>query len=1555
MKKSVKLLRALICLFVCASIFVTVAPMNTLAAGMMRIIIDDTVYDKVRTDMGVLDVTHWHYDSSEDKLTLKNFGSKEKPQTKIFLYPYSGNMTVELQGDNYITVSGSTAFIAVGNITFVGDGTLTVVANDSACIYSEYGVSITQGVNLNLTGVTGITSIRDTYINTTGTINITTMEKAINAAGNVDIYGGDLNFECYDGIYSSAGNIYICGGTTDVEITSRRYALWVIGAENYFEYSPNGTLVLGDNKAQAKAATQYNKEKYMRLKFTGLPQLGVPRRLYWDDTQIAEGIYNPVGRWSPVKNASAYKVTLYMYNSGVYYPKMTATTEGLSFNFGLYITNSMRYYFTVQALGDGVEYVDGLESERTSQAYYPNGDLSSRYYITLPESNYYTITPESGKAFVEHGDDYVFTLDVDPAYSQSEVLVWALSKTVDENGKEQDVKTRVFLQHGKYTIRNVTTNVTVIVGDMSLNTYTVTLPESDAFTIYPLPDYSTTVNDGDDFAFSIELAEIYQGSNIKVYVDGELLTPKFGIIYTISNIKSNKIVAVTGLIRDEYDVSFKMVDGTVISSQIFAHGSFVAEPEPPAPAEGLTFVGWTYANGDPYNFKQPVSGVTDIYARYEPEKQDDVYLISNLETLKWFRDEVNFGNCAINARLTADIDLNSGKYTVTDGAAVFDDGVENWLPIGGYDYTNQEDYVRFYTGKFDGNNHTISGVYISCDAMASDASYLGVFGILGNNSSVTNLNVKNSYLSGYSCIGGIAGKSYGVISGCTSDATLKGYESVGGIVGETSDDVEKCTNNGSVTVNIYDNSLAGDNAGGIVGRALLVISVTDCENNGSIYSYNRAGGIVGGGKKISIVNCNNNAPVDAVAFAAGIIAYGESCEISNSFNIAPVSGNYASGIISDTPKLVAAYTYNTGDVTANKIGGGFTSFLEEDTTATLKQCYNFGKITAEQIYPITASASVTAEDVYYCQNYYTSTIGTAIPYSWFRSGYLAVTMNKANGASVWSQGEKWPEFAAEGEAEYSIGFSGNGTQASPYIIADETDLYSLSNLVNNVNGYGNKVYSLTADIKISVPSLKNNIEPIGTKSSKFSGKIIGNGHYIDGLNIDTVDEGVGLIGFGYGCIVSDLTVQNSVFKGDEDIGAFVGNLNSGDIFDCSSLNNTVGGNSYVGGIVGAQFGSLSNVKSSSTVSGTKYAGGISGSLLGGTVTLAENRGSVSGDTYVAGICGDNYGDLLNVVNLGSIKAKNIAAGITGENGGTILFSFAYGSVTADTNAAPAIYEDLSETELDTVYYLSGIAPSNGIGVEHNADMFKYGGIAYYMNECGTKTAWAQGENYPVLAESEADAIIYGVSFKCFDELYYFVGTTKGGAAHAPADPVYSGYTFLRWDLFFNQVYSNLTVNAVFEQSGAISFTATSGLGIKNNNGYNIIVGIDPMNKVTVKDFKRYVANTRYDITYEDYETLDENELVFSGMTVSSYNSYGNRTQMAHLVIYGDLSGDGKIGGTDLFILNMIINGLIGKDDISLACYYAGDVNRDGVIDEADYKKLSSYTFGETFIDNTFKK
>lgn len=174
------------------------------------------------------------------------------------------------------------------------------------------------------------------------------------------------------------------------------------------------------------------------------------------------------------------------------------------------------------------------------------------------------------------------------------------------------------------------------------------------------------------------------------------------------------------------------------------------------------------------------------------------YKIGTAEELYWFAGLVNGTlpgvkkDLSANAILTDDIIVNTGVLDPNKDLVSGNDFIE-WIPIG---KSSSDDA---YTGTFDGNGHTISGLYFN----KSNSWYVGLFGCIGAEGKISNVGVSDSYFQSSNCpyIGGVCGSNSGELQNCSNSSTVIGKENeyrIGGVCGYNSGTVKDCKNTGSV-------------------------------------------------------------------------------------------------------------------------------------------------------------------------------------------------------------------------------------------------------------------------------------------------------------------------------------------------------------------------------------------------------------------------------------------------------------------------------------------------------------------------------------------------------------------------------------------------------------------------------------------------------------------------------------------------------------------------------------------------------------------------------------
>ena len=223
------------------------------------------------------------------------------------------------------------------------------------------------------------------------------------------------------------------------------------------------------------------------------------------------------------------------------------------------------------------------------------------------------------------------------------------------------------------------------------------------------------------------------------------------------------------------------------------------------------------------------------------------YQISTAAQLYWFAGLVNgtlsgvTKNPAACAKLMANITVN-GSVLNSDGTINSSkvSGFTAWTPIGYHNSTS--DYV-LYTGTFDGNGKTISGLYFN----NSEKNYVGLFGYSGG--TITNVGIVDSYFYGREFVGGICGLNAGTVKKCYNKCPITSvYNGIGGVCGVNyaGATITNCYNTGSITSDQY-------HIGGICGYNYGKLS--NCYSTGALLKTKGDAGGVCGTNSGSISNC----------------------------------------------------------------------------------------------------------------------------------------------------------------------------------------------------------------------------------------------------------------------------------------------------------------------------------------------------------------------------------------------------------------------------------------------------------------------------------------------------------------------------------------------------------------------------------------------------------------------------------------------------------------------------------------------------------------------------
>ncbi|HUM84161.1 MAG TPA: hypothetical protein PLN48_10355, partial [Lachnospiraceae bacterium] len=474
--------------------------------------------------------------------------------------------------------------------------------------------------------------------------------------------------------------------------------------------------------------------------------------------------------------------------------------------------------------------------------------------------------------------------------------------------------------------------------------------------------------------------------------------------------------------------------GTLVWYQTIGTDSY------PSFSGGTVYCGYYAYDSNGFKTLGYSNGNTEV-GEYEAVTKDSngVYQIANAGQLYSFVEIVNSGaNSAveINAVLTADIDINPSYTFAADGTYSGGTSPRAWTPIGNASYSN--------TGTFDGQNHTVSGVYIN-----GSNNYVGLFGY--NSGTVQNIKLTNSYISGKEYVGGVCGYNNGTLSGSDNTGAVSGTSYyVGGVCGYNNGTLSNSYNTGTVTGTL--NSVGGvcgsngstmtgshntgtvtgtgDSVGGVCGSNETNSKISTCYNTGTVTGKNSVGGVCGSNGS-TMTGSHNTGTVTGTGDSVGGVCGLTSGTLSDNYNTGIVSGksNYVGGVcgqIFRTGTITNCY-YLTGFATdgSNAKQNGVGGNIEGSSTADVA-----GSTTAK-----------TAEQ--------------------FASGEVCWLLNGSTATGVWKQNidngvtsyDASPNFT--GAAVYYVNYAGSydengfGSPANYSNTASTNSIYEPATLNNN--------------------------------------------------------------------------------------------------------------------------------------------------------------------------------------------------------------------------------------------------------------------------------------------------------------------------------------------------------------------------------------------------------------------------------------------------------------------------------------------------------------------------
>lgn len=313
-----------------------------------------------------------------------------------------------------------------------------------------------------------------------------------------------------------------------------------------------------------------------------------------------------------------------------------------------------------------------------------------------------------------------------------------------------------------------------------------------------------------------------------------------------------------------------------------------------------------------------------------PSKLDSCYQISSAEELYGFAAIVNGNMPSMEkdttacGKLTKDIVVNenvldeNGNLNVADTASF-----AQWTPI-----------MKF-RGKFNGNSHKISGLYID----TKEPRYVGLFGLIRPSIDDGIVDIRNLGIEGsFFRAGDYVGAFVGFIEG-------------GSVV-----NIENCYSHSRIESH-------GFAVGGFVGYSLANVQLKTVHNLGPVMGARFIGGLVGylNGQNLKIINAYNMGAITSVAEdpddsydVGGLVGYinaDDELLVENCFNMGPITAAYTLGGIVGSltgTNLLMKTVFNEGtiksfdDYTDFTYVGGLIGY--SGGILTFQNSYNVGSV-----------------------------------------------------------------------------------------------------------------------------------------------------------------------------------------------------------------------------------------------------------------------------------------------------------------------------------------------------------------------------------------------------------------------------------------------------------------------------------------------------------------------------------------------------------------------------------------------------------------------------------
>ena len=257
--------------------------------------------------------------------------------------------------------------------------------------------------------------------------------------------------------------------------------------------------------------------------------------------------------------------------------------------------------------------------------------------------------------------------------------------------------------------------------------------------------------------------------------------------------------------------------------------------------------------------------------------------------------------------------------------------------------------------------------------------------------------------------------------------------------------------------------------------------------------------------------------------------------------------------------------------------------------------------------------------------------------------------------------------------------------------------------------------------------------------------------------------------------------------------------------------NSTGDESYIGGVVGENYGTVADCCNTGAVTGSDGSSGLiasftlTGGVVGfnavGTVTNCRNSGdvtvtdsgSLTDQSRTGGVAGESSeGTIENCYNTGTVTGSSggSTGGVVGDSGANNTIKNCYNTGKVTGSIVGGVAGRNFNGTVTNCYYLTGEGyPGTGIGNDDGTaskvedkekGAFESGEVAYLLNGDDADTPWHQNINkgtpdgYPVLdALDPGHGIVYQTSDGGYTNIEPEPSWPTGGDSYDDSEPTYS--------------------------------------------------------------------------------------------------------------------------------------------------------------------------------------